>query len=211
VETSLLGAGMLLHSGVFRRDGSVVRGPALGADQTGYGPGHRLYRCAGGTWLAVVVPDPAAWAKLATVVDGLPETYAPLRGGALDGTARPAEAAIERALAARPAADREHVLSGSGELVAVVDEVSRDAFRRRILDDPLNRRLGRAVTYDTADWGAFEQIGPLLRCGPGDEGGPSLHLPGVGEHTVEVLAELGFSGEEIDALLASGVARQGER
>src|SRR5690606_25785103 len=169
VETSLLGAGMLLHSGVFRRNGAVVRGPALDADQTGYGPGHRLYRCAGGTWLAVVVPDPAARARLGTVVGGLPDTYAPRPGRALDGTVRAAEAAIERALAARPAPDWEPVLRGLGVLVAVVEAVSRDAFRRRILDDPLNRRLGRAVTYDTADWGAFEQIGPLLRCGPGAE------------------------------------------
>lgn len=102
------------------------------------------------------------------------------------------------------------MLRGLGVLVEVVEDVSRDAFRQRILDDPVNRRLGRAVGYETADWGAFEQIGPLLRCGPHAEGGPSLHLPGVGEHTVEVLAELELTSDEVDALLASGVARQGE-
>ncbi len=64
VETSLLGAGMLLHGGVFLRDGAVVRGPALDADQMGYGPGYRLYRCRGGTWLAVVIPTPSAWQRL---------------------------------------------------------------------------------------------------------------------------------------------------
>ena len=32
-------------------------------------------------------------------------------------------------------------------------------------------------------------------------------LPGIGEHTVQVLTELGISGEEIDALLAAKVAR----
>ena len=32
-------------------------------------------------------------------------------------------------------------------------------------------------------------------------------LPGVGEHTVEVLAELGFTTEEIDGLLGAKVAR----
>jgi hypothetical protein len=35
-------------------------------------------------------------------------------------------------------------------------------------------------------------------------------LPGVGEHTVEILTELGFTRGEIDALLAAKVARQGE-
>lgn len=33
-------------------------------------------------------------------------------------------------------------------------------------------------------------------------------LPGVGEHTVEVLTELGCSDRELDALLAAKVARQ---
>jgi len=38
--------------------------------------------------------------------------------------------------------------------------VNRDGFRRKILDDPVNRQLGRVVSYETADWGRFEQIGP---------------------------------------------------
>jgi crotonobetainyl-CoA:carnitine CoA-transferase CaiB-like acyl-CoA transferase len=38
--------------------------------------------------------------------------------------------------------------------------------------------------------------------------GPRLHLPRVGEHTVEVLRELGFDDEAVDALVAAGVAHQ---
>jgi len=64
------------------------------------------------------------------------------------------------------------------------------------------------VTYETADWGRFEQIGPLLRCGPGAEGGPALMLPGVGEHTGVVLADLGFTPAEVDGFLAAKVVRQ---
>ncbi len=33
-------------------------------------------------------------------------------------------------------------------------------------------------------------------------------LPGIGEHTVQVLTELGFTGEQIEALLAAKIARQ---
>jgi crotonobetainyl-CoA:carnitine CoA-transferase CaiB-like acyl-CoA transferase len=72
----------------------------------------------------------------------------------------------------------------------------------------VNRGLGRAVTYETEDWGTFEQIGPLLRCGPDAGGGPSLQLPGVGEHTMDVLADLGLPAGEVEALLAAGVARR---
>jgi crotonobetainyl-CoA:carnitine CoA-transferase CaiB-like acyl-CoA transferase len=204
VDTSLLGAGMLLHGGVFLREGEVVRGPALAADQTGYGPGYRLYRCCDGEWVAVVIPSPEAWQRLRELpgASDLPAAYTPLGHGG-------AEAVLEDLLASRPAAAWVDVLPPLGVLVEKVAEVSRDAFRRGILDDPVNRELGRAVTYETEDWGRFDQIGPLLRCGPDAGGGPSLHLPGVGEHTMEVLADLGVGAGDVEALLAAGIARQG--
>ena len=74
--------------------------------------------------------------------------------------------------------------------------------------DDENRRLGRVAAYETADWGRLEQIGPLLRLGPEPAAGPGLHLPGVGEHTVEVLREVGVADDVIDALLDAGLAVQ---
>ena len=179
VETSLLGAGMLLHGGVFLRDGEVVRGPALDADQTGYGPGYRLYRCAerhvaGGRGprrrrvgrAALGRPRPAGDLRPAARRRG--RRRRPRRRGRCSRRRSPR----------RPAAEWAARLPALGVLAEVVDDVDRDGFRRRILDDPVNRELGRAVAYETADWGGFEQIGPLLRCGPDVDGGPSLHLPG---------------------------------
>jgi crotonobetainyl-CoA:carnitine CoA-transferase CaiB-like acyl-CoA transferase len=211
VATSLLGAGMVLHSGVFRRDGEVVRGPELDADQTGYGPGYRLYRAGDGEWLALVVPDPEAWARLGAQPEAaaLPATFAPLRGGPHDAVAREAEAILEAAFVTAGAGEwvaRLRALGLPAEPVAAVD---RDRFRQGILDDPVNRQLGRVVAYPTADWGHFEQIGPLLRCGPDPVGRPALMLPGVGEHSTAILADLGFAPGEIDALLAAKVVRQG--
>jgi len=49
----------------------------------------------------------------------------------------------------------------------------------------------------------------LMRCGPDAGATPSLMLPGIGEHTIEVLRDLGCSGEEIDQLLAGKIAKQG--
>ena len=51
-------------------------------------------------------------------------------------------------------------------------------------------------------------LGPLLRYGPDPATGPDRMLPGVGEHTVAVLAELGFGDDQITALLDAKVARQ---
>jgi len=190
-----------------------VRGPGLDTRQTGYGPGYRIYEGSDGDWLALVLPDDTAWQRLASLPEAasLPATYAPLRGGAADAAARQAETVLEAVFAAAPAAEWAARLRGLGLLAELIEPLDRDAFRRGILDDPVNRQLGRVVSYQTADWGYFEQIGPLLRCGPEagvGGGGPRLMLPGVGEHTAEVLTELGLPGEQIDALLAAKVARQ---
>jgi crotonobetainyl-CoA:carnitine CoA-transferase CaiB-like acyl-CoA transferase len=210
VGTSLLGAGMLLQSGVYMRDGRCVRQPELDADQTGYGPGYRLYRAGDGDWFALVLPDPDSWRRLRSLPElaSLPEPYAPLRGGPSDADARAAESVLERVFSTAPAHQWVATLQGLGVPVEPVESVDRDRFRRRILDDPVNQQLGRVVAYATAEWGRFEQIGPLLRCGPDAGGGPPLMLPGVGEHTGSVLAELGFGGEEIRALLATKIAHQ---
>ena len=86
--------------------------------------------------------------------------------------------------------------------------MNRDGFRRKILDDPVNRQLGRVVSYETADWGRFEQIGPLMRTGPDGGVDARLALPRVGEHTVEVLTGLGLSPADVQDLLDAKVARQ---
>lgn len=210
VATSLLGAGMLLQSGVHRRDGALVHGPQLDGDQTGYGPGYRLYRGSDDAWFAVVIPDSEVWDAVAALpeVDSLPATYAPVRGGEHDDHARVAEVVLAAAFASRPGDDWVDRLRSVGVLAEPVAPVDRDGFRRGILDDPVNRGLHRAVAYATADWGHFEQIGQLLRVGPDGGVGPALQLPGIGEHSEAVLAELGVGAEQIDTLLAAGVVRQ---
>jgi crotonobetainyl-CoA:carnitine CoA-transferase CaiB-like acyl-CoA transferase len=209
VATSLLGAGLLLHGGVFRRDGEIVRGPELDARQTGYGPGYRLYEAGDGRWLALVVPDEDAWRRLRTFPEAaaLPVTYTPLRTSATDGVAGDAEAVLERAFATAPAAAWVARLRDAGLLAELVEEMDRDRFRQGILDDPVNRQLGRVAAYETADWGHFEQIGPLLRCGPAPAAGPPLMLPRVGEHSIAVLTSLGFDRDEVEKLLAADVVR----
>jgi crotonobetainyl-CoA:carnitine CoA-transferase CaiB-like acyl-CoA transferase len=210
VETSLLGAGILLHSGVFWRGGELVRGPSVDAEQTGYGPGYRIYQCADGNWLALVVRSPEAWAGLRSLVPELPEGYAPLRGGGRDdGIAREAETILTAAFQSAPAASWTRRLRDEGLLAEPVRDLTRDEFRRAILDDPVSRQLGRVAGYGTADWGWFEQVGSLIRCGPGPGPASRLGLPGVGEHTTGVLSELGLSAAEIGELLDSDVARQG--
>ena len=213
MATSLLGAGMLLQSGSYLRDGACVRGPSLDSEQTGYGPGYRLYRAGDGEWLALVLGSRESWARLRSdrAFAALPEAYAPLRQGPNHALALEAEAVLEKAFASGPAAGWRAVLRSLGVACALLEPLDRDQFRRAILDDPVNRQLGRVARYHTADWGEFEQIGPLLRLGPTPGRGPRFMLPGVGEHTTSVLSKLGFAADEIDALVAAGSVRQLER
>ncbi|MBL7519181.1 CoA transferase, partial [Frankia sp. CNm7] len=132
VASSLLGAGMLLQSGSFLRDGALVAGPTLDAAQTGYGPGYRLYQAGDGEWFALVVPDEQAWTRLRGLLaggeppaGGRLATYAPLRGGARDEAARAAEALLEKAFAAGPATGWVARLRSVGLLAELARPASR--------------------------------------------------------------------------------------
>jgi crotonobetainyl-CoA:carnitine CoA-transferase CaiB-like acyl-CoA transferase len=211
VATSLLGAGMLIQSGTFLRDGQVVRQPEVDQNQTGYGPGYRIYRGGDGRWFALVVPDHHAWARLRSrpELSSLPADYVPVRRGGQDRLAREAESIMEQVFATATAGESVGELRRIGALAEPIEPLDRDAFRRAVLDDPVNRQLGRVASYPTAEWGWFEQVGPLLRCGPAVGFGPRiLALPGIGEHTVEVLSELGVGADQIESLLGAKVARQ---
>ena len=210
VDTSLLGAGMLLQSGVFQRDGVVVRQPELDAAQSGYGPGYRLYECSDGNWLAVVIENPETWQRISSLPEcsGLPREYMPLRRGPSDDLARAAESVLEAALRTQPSAAWATRLREQGALVEPCDAIDRDQFRKRILDDPYNHRLGRVVAYPVRAWGHFEQLGSFLRVGPEARAELRAMLPDVGEHSVAILREVSVEQPDITALLDSKVVRQ---
>lgn len=124
------------------------------------------------------------------------------------GDSQPEELLLEAAFRTRPTAAWVAALRAEGVPVEPVATPDREGFAAGFTDDPVNRQLGRVASYPTPDWGRFEQIGPLVRCGPDADATPRLMLPGVGEHTTEVLAELGLPPAEIDALLDAKIARQ---
>ena len=73
------------------------------------------------------------------------------------------------------------------------------------LDSELVRGRGMVVEIEQPELGTVRQLGNPVKMSrtPGD---PTRPAPAFGEHTDEVLAEIGYSGEEIAAMKESGAA-----
>jgi crotonobetainyl-CoA:carnitine CoA-transferase CaiB-like acyl-CoA transferase len=176
----------------------------LDARQTGYGVAYRIYQGADGEWFALAVPDAATWARLRESVAGedLPASPPPLRTE-LAGP-QPEELVLEAAFRTRDAAVWVRELGGAGVPVEPVGEVDRTEFAARFLDDPVNRELGRVVTYHWGDRGLVEQPRFPPRLGPAPLPGARAGIPRLGENTTEMLESLGFDPEQRRALAVSG-------
>jgi crotonobetainyl-CoA:carnitine CoA-transferase CaiB-like acyl-CoA transferase len=234
VASSLLGAALTLKSGTFlagdpvvsetvvsetvvsepeasgtEASGTVVGGPVLDAGQTGYGAAYRIYQGGDGAWFALAVPDAAAWLRLRQAVarDDLPPAPPPLR--TRPGGPQPAELALQEAFLAREAASWVRELGAAGVPAEPVDDVSRAEFAARFLDDPVNREMRRVATYQWDDLGQVEQPRFPPRYGPPRSGQPAPSpgasgIAGLGEHTAEILAQLGYDERQRAALAKSG-------
>ena len=184
VAGSLLGAGVLTASETYLRpDGTLAPFASLNAEQTRIEAGYEIAPVEGG-WIALAARTPGQLAGLCRVA----------------GVADPADAAP--ALAGRPL---KSVLADLEAAGVPVEEV-RLAQKNPFFDDPGNQAAGLVASYDSAEFGRFEQPGAMWYFGDLDVR-IELAPPALGEHTVEVLTEMGLDGDSIDRLLASGAAR----
>jgi crotonobetainyl-CoA:carnitine CoA-transferase CaiB-like acyl-CoA transferase len=203
VSSSLLAAGMLLKSGAFVAGGTVAEGPVLDADQLGYGAAYRLYEGADGGWLALAVSDQSAWDALGRLIGGLPASPPPLR--TVGGERQPEEALLEAAFASRPVSEWVHLLRATAVSVEAVPDLDRTGFISRIVDDPVNRQLGRVITYRWGERGRIDQTRFAPRFGPDLHPRGSVRIPELGEHTPEVLEEAGIDAPERALLAEHGI------
>ena len=200
VDTSIVNGGVFTqHRRVDRARRVVGAAPHRRQRRPGFGPLYRLYETSDG-WIAIACLGESHWAALATVVPGL------------DDDPRFADADARRADA-----------NAFGESSGFLGRVDRAGVRSTLLDGagvPVEVAGGRrgapgsrsptssppdsSPTTSTRTYGRFRQFGHLVNLSdtPGRIGGPP---PLLGQHSREVLTELGYSGDEIQTLRERGV------
>ena len=181
-------------------DGPVER-PVIDAEQRGLGPLYRLYQTASG-WIQLACVTEQEWADLAAVVgDGVlldderfataasRKEHADELSGWLEGELRTSTAAE---------------WSVRFEKRGVPAEVSRETYASDMFDDEDTKNSGWVVDYQMPQFGLVKQIGTLVELSetPGRIAGPP---PLLGQHTVEILAELGYSAQEAETFKERGV------
>ncbi len=181
---SLLAAATATQSETLIRlaDNSVAEYPRFDATQTGFGPGRRIYEVADG-WVAVVADADGQLAALRAIA------------GATD------DDGIETGLAAFESEKLLVELEAAG----IAAEPVREEYSFEFFDDEANRTGQLIASYDHAHFGRMEQPGAYWNF-------DDLTLqfdraaPVIGQHTREILTELGYGDHEIDAMYADRVA-----
>ena len=174
VDTSIINAALLNTSyAVATTGGGAVERPRLDAMQTGYGPFYRLYRCADGKWVQV-----------AAITVNQRTAFKKAFGSDAAGT-----------FAKTPAAQMLDQLGSMG----VPAELSDPTASRELFDNPIYAERGWTARYDHRDVGKLEQIGSSYSL---SAAATPEHIPPmiVGDTTADLLAELGYSDEEIDTM-----------
>jgi crotonobetainyl-CoA:carnitine CoA-transferase CaiB-like acyl-CoA transferase len=196
-DTSIVNAHLLNSSyAVTRADGSGFERPHVDGQQFGYSATIRLYETRAG-WLCVVLATQEEWDRFCAAVD-VPALSADARFATPAARARNDAALgeiLSETLRGRSAAEWFALLDAA----SVPCEISDPEFARRLHDDPLFKKRGWVASYQHAFVGRLDQIGLLfdLSDTPGRVQGPPLI---VGQHSREILAELGYPKEQIEEL-----------
>ncbi|WP_110950334.1 CoA transferase [Pseudomonas bohemica] len=179
VASSLLGATLLtMAEAVALDDGSITEVDVLDSTQTGVSTVHRLYLCGDHTWLAVAALQDDEARRLLALLGADPGAWF------LTRTRSQAITQLQR----------------HGINVEAVREAQLDAF----LDDPMHAAAGLHAHYPHPVYGQLQQVGGFW-----DFGDLPLALdrapPALGQHSREVLMQMGFDDSEQQRLVEAGL------
>jgi crotonobetainyl-CoA:carnitine CoA-transferase CaiB-like acyl-CoA transferase len=194
VDSSIVNAGVHFNTDAWIGPDGWSERPRTDRLQTGFGPLYRLYETSDG-WVALACLGRSHWAALTKAIPGL------------EGDARFADADARRTnatalghiiggvLSKLTAPDAFELLDGAGVPV----EIAPEDGGRTWFTQPDLVAAGLVADYEHPTYGRFRQFGHLIDLSetPGRIAGPA---PQLGQHSREVLEELGYSSEEIEGL-----------
>jgi crotonobetainyl-CoA:carnitine CoA-transferase CaiB-like acyl-CoA transferase len=193
VETSLLKAGLALQSG------SVVDYPGREIVYRDT-PTYRLYQAGDGQWFFLACGNQSFWAKLCIAL-GRPDLVKDPRFGSWLARRDNADALtplLEEAFASRPRDEWLRILA-EHDIPAAPTQSTREFMK-----DPAVLHHNMIVSYEHPELGPLTLMGQPLRFSESrvaDAGPP----PVLGQHTAEVLREVGYRDEEIADLCRRGI------
>jgi crotonobetainyl-CoA:carnitine CoA-transferase CaiB-like acyl-CoA transferase len=199
VDSSIVNAGVHFNTDAWIGPDGWSKRPRSDAQQTGLGPLYRLYQTSDG-WIALACLGESHWTALARSVPGL-------QGDPrfVDAASRQVHAAalVDR-LAAFFSTQAAKVAFQSLDAAGVPAEISDPDMGSTWFDQPDLIAAGLVADYPHPQYGRFRQFGHLLHFSdtPGRISGPP---PLLGQHSRQVLTELGYAPGEIQGLRDKGV------
>lgn len=173
-QTSLLGISAFSQGEhLILPDGSLSQTTRLDQDQTGFGPYHRIFET-GDDWIAIAAHSSVEQAAVRSVFGD-------------------DEAGFAAAASRRGSRELLDALEAAG---VPCDPVAFEDAMNRFFDEPRNRELGLISVLPHPLFGVVEQTGAFW-CFP-DVGMDIVRAcPTIGEHTDEIMLEMGFTDAEI--------------
>lgn len=164
-------------------------------------PLNNYYRTADNRWVCVLARTPDDWTTIARALER-PDLADDPRFATIEArTANATEliAVLDGIFARFTLADAIARLSARDVIAAPLQTPSE------VVDDPVANQAGCFVDTVDADGVSFRSPASPAWF-PGERERPRRPAPRLGQHTREVLSEVGYSRQEIDALIASGAA-----
>lgn len=185
VDIAMSDSSLALIANVLSRHTDLAKAPPKGMHRADSG----IWRCADGEWLVTTDMEPRYWRIFVETI-GLPE----LAERQMDRAQWPAmKARIGEVMATRPRAEWLAILDAAGTQFAPILTIAE------ALDDPHNLARNMIVQVPAPGGGTVRQLGTPIHLSA-TPATPPVAAPAAGADTRAVLAGLGYTPAQIDAL-----------